>query len=221
MQQPSEPLNGAAATKVNHKPLLSSLSGDCEWPLPAATGVCSAKWPQHHTQCLNAWPAGAWGCTPSHPPSRVCLRFYLNLLPYRGKMNILLALMHDLAKKVFGFFFFLSGNSALFCKSLGEKTHLTASKLDHRFPGWWQRLRIHPEGKDLNKLRFTITDPGTQAAFPLMAEEGSCMKRGGFGEPGGMAAPGKAQLRAVVGSLLCMGGRQSAALNTCHQFNEI
>lgn len=33
---------------------------------------------------------------------------------------------------------------------------LTASKLDHKFSGWWQHLSAHPEGRDLNELHCNI-----------------------------------------------------------------
>lgn len=41
--------------------------------------------------------------------------------------------------------------------SVWEKTAwFTASKLDHKFSGWWQHLSAHPKGRDLNKLHFNI-----------------------------------------------------------------
>jgi len=51
--------------------------------------------------------------------------------------------------------------------------------------------------------------------------EGTYVKCGGFGKPGGIAVLGKGQWRAAREPLLCVGGRRSAALNTCHQFGEI
>lgn len=57
--------------------------------------------------------------------------------------------------------------------------------------------------------------------FPLKVEEHTYVKCGGFGESGGIAALGKVQQQAVREPLRCMGGRQSVALNTCHQFGEI
>lgn len=108
-----------------------------------------------------------------------------------------------------------SGNPALYSKSLREKACLAASKLDHKFSGWWQHLSVHPEGRELNKLRFTITGSCIPAAFPQKAEQGACVKCGGFGEPGGAAVVGKAQWWAARDPLCCV---WSAALNVCRQF---
>lgn len=48
------------------------------------------------------------------------------------------------------------GPCAAFWSVWKKTAWLTASKLDHTFSGWWQHLRAHPKGKDLNKLHFNI-----------------------------------------------------------------
>lgn len=48
------------------------------------------------------------------------------------------------------------GPSAAFWSVWRKTAWLTASKLDHKFSGWWQHVSAHPKGKDLNKLHFNI-----------------------------------------------------------------
>ena len=48
------------------------------------------------------------------------------------------------------------GPCAAFWSVWRKTAWLTASKLDHKFSGWWQHLSAHPKGKDLNKLHFNI-----------------------------------------------------------------
>lgn len=102
--------------------------------------------------------------------------------------------------------------------SVWKKTAwLTASKLDHKFSGWWQHLSAHPKGKDLNKLHFNILGSFIPAEITQKQRNTHTWKSNRPKGLGSSAVHGK---RVTVKSEikpLCFCSRRHARLNPCHQ----